>query len=333
MMKPTMNNPRESATLARHPHLQSCLGRKGPVLSVLGIFVGLTAGPLCCRLAAEGEGSEPSFCLPTPRPDGVPLAQGFEHVPIVKDRSVYLAQGVRFVWGADSPDQPAGVVASWLFPVNRSPQEAIGVYNMDWYEKNHPNWIVYRNDRTSPAYSYIYPVIGGLPPLNMADPAVRDFYFKEFILPCVKQGYRMLAIDNVVFSNWEGRAGHYDASGKWIQLFTGRKDNDPAYADSQIGRLLDLRRRLHPLGVGIAANIGFATAPLEVIRRAVDSCDLWADEYGVAFHAGKRVTDRIWEKKIAFLQAVLPTKAYMTVDTLPSASPSRNDMEWIVPAR
>ena len=290
----------------------------------LALFFAFWAG---IRFAAWGADLPPKpipVHLPPLCPDGIPLARLFEKQ--VLDRSIYGAN-IKWIWGADSPFQPHRIMPSLYFPINVAPRENPWIHNMDWYLKNHPDWIMYQADESTPGYGFMYPY-GGRPPFDISNPEMRDFYLHAFILPRVTEGYPMIDLDIVEFANIGHRVGHFDKAGKWVPMFTG-KPGDPAYADSQIGFMDYLVKELHPWGIGIAANISFNTASVDVIRRAVNTVDMWGDEGGF-FHKSDPLTDDDWAKKFAFMSEVLPNKAYVGVNKFESANATPEQMEWII---
>lgn len=263
--------------------------------------------------------------LPSPPQEGVPLAQIFDTQ--VTDGTVYTRQAnkVYFVWGARAPQQTTGVVAAKYFPSMRNPDQK---RTIEWYRENHPDWVMYREDHSTPAYGYIYSY-GGLVPLDISNPAVRSYYLHEFILPAVKEGYRMVAMDNVDLSNWPGSAGHF-SNGSWVQLYTGKK-GDTAFHNAVIGWMQFLSDSLHPLGVGVCANIKATTASEETVLRVMNAVDMWLDETGFT-HTGKNITDAAWDRGFALLQKISPVKACVSINqvagTVPSASAQQ--LEWVI---
>ncbi|MBS1566319.1 MAG: hypothetical protein JST39_18195 [Bacteroidetes bacterium] len=263
--------------------------------------------------------------LPSPPQDGVPLAQIFDTK--VTDSTVYTQQAnkVYFVWGARSPRQAAGVVGAKYFPSMRNPDQE---RTIEWYKEHHPDWVMYQPDRTTPSYGFTYSY-GGLVPLDISNPEVRSYYLHEFILPAVKQGYRMVAMDNVELNNWPKSAGHF-SNGSWVQLYTAKKD-DTAFHNAVIGWMRFLSDSLHPLGVGVCANIKANSASPEVVLRVMDAVDMWLDETGFT-HTGKNITDAAWEKSFNLQQKISPVKACVSinqVDGMVSSAPA-SQLEWVV---
>jgi len=285
-------------------------------LSVLFVLAGACA-------AAQLNGQQPPLSgIPE---NGLPLAQIFDSR--VPDPSVYFQHHnkVYFIWGAGDPVQPAGIAASKYFPSIRNTDRK---RDIEWYKKNHPDWIVYKADQVTPAYGYIYDY-GGLVPLDVSNPAVREYYLNDFVLPAVQKGFRIVAMDNVDLGNWPGAAGRF-VNGKWQQLYTGTK-NDTAFQHQMISWIQFLADRLHPLGVHVAANIKANSAKPEVVLRMMHAADIWLDENGFT-HTGRNVTGDAWERQRRFLEAIAPTKGYISINqikgSMDQADPGQ--LEWVI---
>ncbi|OQP42725.1 hypothetical protein A4H97_11200 [Niastella yeongjuensis] len=308
-----------------HVHISSCL------MLLVSVAVNYPVPRHSCRGAAVyyqaplQTDSIPGTLLPAVPLTGIALAQVFESG--ITDRQVYTqhAAKVYFVWGAKSPTLPTGVVASRYFPAFRNPDKT---RTITWYQQQHPDWIIYKEDRVTPAYGFIYDY-GGLTPLDITNPEVREYYFNEFIMPAVQQGYRMIALDNIDLSNGPKGVGHF-LNGQWQQLYTGKK-NDEAYYNNAIDWLRYVKVRLHAAGVTLVGNITFKSASSEVIQKAVDAVDMWLDETGFT-HRGINVTGGDWLKKFHFLKRVLPYKLYVTINQL-NGSPetaSKEQTTWVL---
>jgi hypothetical protein len=158
---------------------------------------------------------------------------------------------------------------------------------------------------------------------------VQQFYLDEFILPEIKKGYPMVAMDNVDLANWPKSVGHYK-NGQWVKLYTGEK-NDNAFYQSIIGWMQFLSSKLHAQGVGVSANIKATTAPPEVILKVISAVDMWVDETGFC-HRGKNITDDAWQKAFNFLRKVAPVKAYAGINQVNGtvANATQQQIEWVI---
>jgi hypothetical protein len=279
---------------------------------------------LACFIAVAQKDRQPLRLQNIPS-DGVPFAQIFDSR--VKDASVYQQQGNKFyfIWGATKPDPIEGVTISKYFPSYRNPERQ---FDIEWYKKNHPDWIMYKEDKVTPAYGYIYDY-GGLVPLDVSNPEVREFYLKEFMLPAIKQGYKVVAMDNVDLGNWPGAVGKYE-KGKWVQLYTGKK-NDTTFQENMIGWMRYLTENLNPLGVQVAANIKANSAPNDVVLRMMHSVNIWLDENGFT-HTGKNITGSNWQRQFDYLKEIAPIKGYISINQVEGAVEKADpaQIEWVI---
>src|SRR6266567_9545386 len=80
----------------------------------------------------------------------------------------------------------------------------------------HPDWVLYRCDRVTPAYEFGNPNM----PLDFSNPALVDWQVQNFALPASKRGYDGIIADNLNLQNLFGACGIYDKTGKWVQRYT-----------------------------------------------------------------------------------------------------------------
>lgn len=281
---------------------------------------GIAAALLLC--AAQFASAAPALRLPEAPNEGLPLGQIFDYN--IKDPSA-LGGRYYFVWGAKSAEFPAPVVASHYLPVGRdgNPKQA---RKLTWWQANHPDWVVYQADKKTPAWGFTYSNREHVP-LDYSNPEVREWYFENLVLPCVKEGYPVVSFDNcsAATSNWDKRSGHFDKQGNWVELYTAEKDitKEPRPANDLAAWLSYLTTRLHALGVGSAANIGLRSfkGDLEGVKRAIEAVDVIVDEGGFTLHRDTNLTDAEWERKVAFLRQFLPRKKYLCSNTM--SNPAR----------
>ncbi|NGF57431.1 hypothetical protein G5B00_13015 [Parapedobacter sp. SGR-10] len=240
---------------------------------------------------------------------GIPMAQIFDNQ--IKDKSVYQQQKnkVFYVWGSRSSEQPEYVTGSKYFPSIRNPDRKLDI---KWYQENHPDWIMYQEDRKTPAYGYIYSY-GGLVPLDVSNPEVREYYLQKFIMPAVQAGYKVIAMDNVDLGNWPKAVGRYSGN-EWVKLYTGQK-NDTTFHKNMIGWMQFLKDKLNPLGIALVGNIKANSAPEPVVLEIIQAVDAWLDENGFA-HRGINVTDDKWEKAMAIIHKITPEKGYISINQM-----------------
>ena len=286
------------------------------VLLYLALFSSIAA-------TAQIQGSvSGKFKIPS---GGIPLAQIFDSK--IEDADVYTknASKVYFIWGAKKADADEQILDSKYFPSIRNPDRKLDIA---WYQKNHPDWIMYQQDQKTPAYGYIYNY-GGLVPLNVSDKMVQEYYLNSFIKPALKLGYSAVAMDNVDFSNWPKAVGHFK-DGQWQNSYTGKK-NDTVFHRTMLNWLKFLSSNLQPQGIKVVANIKANTAPEKTIVEAIRSVDIWLDETGFA-HRGINVTDKEWDKTVSILQKITPDKGYVSINQMNGEveTAPAGQVEWVI---
>ncbi|MFI6817970.1 putative glycoside hydrolase [Nonomuraea sp. NPDC050328] len=291
------------------------------LLTLTALAAVLVAG----TATSAGAGRRADLLQPRTQAHGISRGQVFDNR--MPDRSVYQGR-VPFVWGAYPLDaQPPDVVPSRYLPAIRDNGPA---RTLSWYQANHPDWIMYQADRTSPV------IQGGSSPivtLDVANPAVREFYFTTLVLPNIQAGYRWIALDNVVPWNWTAAAGHYDASGAWVQQYSGL--DDPAYAQVFLDWLCWLRNKLHKYDVGLAGNIsplGANAFQRDKSAKAVRIVDLWLHEGGFTRARDSNILDGEWAQTFALYRSVVPAKPVVSVGmtTGALATASQSQIDWII---
>lgn len=263
--------------------------------------------------------------LPEPTGEGIARAQPFDRS--VTDPSVYKGQ-VFFIWGSQEPTNSAPAVGSKYLPYARDPDRS---HTLEWYQQNHPDWVVYKSDRVTPAYGFVY-ARGNVMSIDITNAEVREFYWNTYIRPAIDGGYPMFAFDNVDLQNGAGRSGHFDKSGKWVQQFSGERIDD-AYVAAVLDWIRYLTTRLHAAGLGVAANITFPLGKpqLEPATRAlIEMVDVWGDEQGFTHHSDANISDAIWEQKFNFVRSVEGKRMHWAINEtttkqLSDAAPSQID--------
>jgi hypothetical protein len=223
-------------------------------------------------------GSGPSTCSTTVRVSGTATPPD---VPTVLDRIGLAAIEVSgndpnlrrydFLWAVNplTPTSPA--MSGFYIPYNREPLGVPGEpvrfgaeehHPIAWYRANRPEWLVYRSDRTTLALSFEYRTASGqpfhLPPIDITNPAVREYIWNRRIAPALLEGHRLISFDNGGPFNTDRRAGVKDASGSWRQLFTASttaKDLD--YVRAVREWLESMRRRINAAGARVAMNMEY----------------------------------------------------------------------------
>lgn len=249
----------------------------------------------------------------------------------VNDPSVYAGR-VYFIWASRSAKNDPPATGSFYLPYARDPNRR--EHTLDWYKEKHPTWVIYKSDRTTPAYGFTY-ATGSAVPLDITNPEVREFYYTTYVQPGVDAGYSFIAFDNVELTNWDQRSGHFDGDGKWVQQFSGERIDD-AYAKTVLAWMKFLTDRLHAKGVRVAANVTFPNGKSAVfphVLQMVELVDLWLDEQGFTLHRDRVLSDEQWLQKFNFVRQVAPSRYYLSVNQMTTrhlADASESQMDWAV---
>lgn len=209
---------------------------------------------------------------------GSNFAAIFDYAMSEEDITV-AAKDYGFVWGAgesksskSSENRPGdrivrawrkgnpGIVVSRYLPFSRDPDAERP--NQWWYD-SHPDWILYRCDKVTPAWQYNDPVRHEKMPLNIANHDVIDWQFMTYIKLAENDGYDAIAFDNFLIDNWWGACGTWE-NGKWIQLYSGER-LDPVFTQHVLGWLKSIRSLTR-----LKIILNFSTDSLEASDRSLD---------------------------------------------------------------
>ncbi|MHB1845210.1 MAG: putative glycoside hydrolase [Deltaproteobacteria bacterium] len=210
-----------------------------------------------------------------------------------------------FVWGVGSPSSiPAyrsanpSISLSSYIPFSRDP----GTNSLSYWKTNHPDWVVYKCDQTTPAYFGSDPNV----PLDITNPAVIAWQAQSYGAPAAAQGFDAIAADNVDLHNWVGACGVF-RSGSWVSLYSGQAD-DPAYVTAVLGWLSAFRAKLHALSPPLALipNFSFDDPTDPNVQTALGSIDGVVDEQGFTNwgSGASRLTGATWTHWVAFIEQV-----------------------------
>jgi len=128
---------------------------------------------------------------------------------------------VDIVWGSNYATEPPGMYNTAYIPYSVDNF----TYPVSWYQQNHPDWLEYLCDEKTLAFEF---GSTSLAPLDVANPDVRTFQWKNWVDAPLSQGYAGIAVDTMDLTNDWARCGHFDSAGGWVQQYTGNS-NDPAF--------------------------------------------------------------------------------------------------------
>lgn len=196
------------------------------------------------------------------------------HLGMVFDYAVpdgFRFAGIDAVWSAASPVR--GRPSFYYVPFERDLNDD---HTPQWWEANHPDWIEYRCDRHW-ATEFGHPDA----PLDIGNPAVRQWQWSHEILPALHRGYQGIAFDNLNLTNDHGRCGHYDSSGSWVNQYAG-PGGLQRYQQDVLSWARYMRDQLHKLGRLMGINYSYTPDVSWSLNLSLMSVpDLLFDEAGV----------------------------------------------------
>ncbi|MBV9006540.1 MAG: hypothetical protein JO181_17885, partial [Solirubrobacterales bacterium] len=168
------------------------------------------------------------------------------------------------------------------------------------WQSVHPDWIVYRCDRKTPAY---YSSNATNVPLDITNPAVRAWQMAQ-LADLFGQGATGVAFDNFNFANADGRCGVY-RNGVWTPLRYPRVWQDNAqYAGDMLAWLRAISsavRQEYP-GKTITVSLSPSVSGLANVKASVPYIDMIFDESGYTDYGKKRLTGSAWQTETSALE-------------------------------
>jgi hypothetical protein len=171
--------------------------------------------------------------------------------------------------------------------------------SIKWWNKNHPDWVLYECDEKTVAY------VAGIPevPLDISNPEVVSYLLGMVGKHAENNGYSAVSFDFVGPNNQTGGqnggtygCGVWETNGQqkeWVQKFSGQKV-DSAWANAVLAYLASADTYLHGLSRPLAVwgnNVTSGAAPGDSFEtQAVTDLDIVNDENGFTAY-GKFVDD------------------------------------------
>lgn len=287
-------------------------------------FFGARAGlALCAWLLVLLPGAGQAECrhLPPLVPDRVGRAQIFVYG--LKDRNIL--RGRRDIVWADAGEKIPGIYAMSYMEMDRDPEHS---HDVAWYRTYHPDWLVYKCDRVSPAHEFRYEY-GYDTPVDVTNPAVREYlYSVNRDMAKVDGRFEAAGIDNVTSKNLWSRCGVWHR-GQWMQKYSGARI-DPAYARDIAAWMKWLGDRTHEAGDCLAANHYFDGSDAEGYKEVAAQLDIIVDEHGFTRKCHPTVTDQTWLERITLFRDIARTKPVVIIDQVcPTAERiTRGVLDW-----
>lgn len=185
------------------------------------------------------------------------------------------------------------------FDEDAYPQTVPG-HSLAWYQANHPDWVVYQCDGTTPAY---YGSGDSNVPLDFSNPEVQAYQFQE-AAQLLQQGAQGVAFDNFSFTNYENRCGVYK-NGVWTPLGYPGLNRDNAQLDSDMmGWLQNMRAMLTQQfpGKSLGVNMPPFLSGLAHVEQVAPYIDMDFDEAGFTTWGDGNISGSIWQDEVASLE-------------------------------
>ncbi len=225
-----------------------------------------------------------------------------------------VAQYFDFIWGG-SPRKVSlfheghpNIIVSYYIPFHRDDgtfgNPDLGKYhNLRYWQSLHPDWILYKCDRTTPAYEFGNPNI----PLDFSNPAVVKWQIQTYGLPASQRGYDAIAADNINMENLFGGCGSFH-HGRWVQRYSGNMHDERWHADV-VSWVARMQRGLHALPHHLKLIPNFSLGALltvnsPIVQQFLDHVDAVLDERGFTNYGDGYITGERWVQAVKFIQMV-----------------------------
>ncbi len=268
--------------------------------------------------------------------DNIHLFQSFDYN--IHDPNP-IARYYDFVWGA-TPSKVAAfrtgnpnAFISYYIPFHRDggtfANPALGKqHDVNYWQSAHPDWVLYKCDRTTPALEYGDPNI----PLDFANPAVVQWQVQTYAQPASTNGYDAIAADNLNLENLFGACGFYK-NGQWVQRYTG-DTLDKQWQNDILTWVTAMQTALHALPHPLALIPNLSAGPVSlsdpIIAQIVTHVDGILDEGGFTNYGNGYLTGSNWLHEIQFIKSVQiqQHKPYYISNEFKSDTLSQDDIQW-----
>ncbi len=239
------------------------------------------------------------------------------------------------VWGASTYNIAAwrqgnpNIFLTYYIPFHRDYgtfDDNHALHSLAWWQTYHPDWVLYKCDKKTPAYFGSDPNM----PLDFSNSAVISWQVQTYGVPASLAGYDGIAADNVDLGNWANACGVY-RNGKWVQLYTGLQEDDPAWQNNIIYWLTQMQNALHALNppLALTVNSSFADIPATdpLVQQMVNHVDAIGEEGGFTLQGGGYLTDTAWVQHMTFIAYVQAQgKAYYSGNQFSTLGTS--EIQW-----
>jgi Hypothetical glycosyl hydrolase family 15 len=300
--------------------------RAGNAAPLLVLVVLVLPGVLPAGSRASTIEADRGFLMPQV-PSGIGVGMAFDNNLSNPASEVGL---IDYVWGASSPG-PTPVYHTAYLKYARDSRE---VHPTAWWKANHPTWLEYKCNKRALAIQFGHKNA----PLDITNPEVLAYQWQEEIEPRLSEGYGGIAFDNLELTNESRRCGHFNASGQWVQQFTGHS-GDPAFTRSVLEWAVTTRAEVHAYSPTATMSINYSYEPrvsAAANMELMDDADLVFDERGMSNwgQAGHdRAAPALWLQTYESARALQAAGACYELNNEfpgPSSAISAPDVEWAV---
>ena len=260
--------------------------------------------------------------------DGIHVFQSFDGYVPYKDAK---SHGTRYnmVWGSSIPSDwsvgnPA-ILNMWYLPITTDGDKR---NTLAWWQAFHPEWILYRCDEVTPAWSQGLPAV----PLDISNPDAVAWQIQTYANKAEDLGYSGIAADLVGFTNNDRGCGVWVA-GQWVAKFSGQQD-DPAWAQSVQSWAAYAHSYLHGLArpLILAANHIPHGAPGDPSEKAlIGNLDIDDDEAGFSTYGNGPVSDSVFNTVITWMgYAQSIGHAFFVVDKWRTPTVTQAQLDWSI---
>jgi Hypothetical glycosyl hydrolase family 15 len=301
----------------------------------------VAAVPVCKQAVCLGPSPAPGIRKYIDTFDNIHAAQIFTYN--INNAAQY-AKNYDFVWGADPgtvADFRAGnpnIFLSYYMTLNRDTgvfgnQDVAKQHSLSYWQSLHPDWILYKCDRTTPAYE-----IGdtNIMPFDMTNNDFINWQVQTYAVPASFAGYDAIAADNLNLDNAFGACGSYH-NGKWVQRYTGQ-DSDPQWEKDMLYWVTQMQVKLHalPHPLALIPNLGYynsnanrSEASDPILQQIIDHVDGVLDESGFTNYGDSDLTGNNWVNTVQLIQQIQQkNKPYYILDEFKTQPVNQSDTEW-----
>ncbi len=256
------------------------------------------------------------------------------------DNPSAIAQKYDFVWGANYKHLAAyratnpHIVLSYYFPMHRNHGDFIDTalgkqQGLDYWKALHPDWVLYKCDRTTPAYEYYDPNM----PFILTDPTILNWMVQSFAAPAARYGYDAIALDNVNMDNMFGACGSYDKSGQWVQRYTG-KSNDPQWQADVANWITQMQEALRKLSrpLLLISNLDPGSVPIDSVamQKVLLHSDGVLDESSFSHYGENNLSAGQWLQMIHYVDSVqAQNKPFFLINEFQKGIVNK-EKEWVL---